>query len=810
MMATLLPETARRLRHTIRKPPTHLVRLLSTLSSNVTPTAGFLKQAQEDLPEHANVVVVGGGIIGTSVAYHLAKLGVSDVVLLERDQLTSGTTWHAAGLMNSFGSMSQTSTAMRKYTKQLYAEILPEETGLETGWMEIGFIELACDTVRLESNRRIAALNRLWGIDVKEITPFQVKERFPLCDVTDVLAGFYVASDGRANPTDTTMALAKGARMYGAKIFEHTPVQRVTRSSTAAGAGPPTVSGVVLQDGRTIQANVVVNCAGMWARQFGEECGVYNIPNQAAEHYYLITEPIPGVDLSWPVIEDASRYVYIRPEGAGLMLGLFELQGAAWKPEGIPDNFTFGELEPDWDRMGPYVEAAMERVPAVQNVGIKAFFCGPESFTPDNAPIVGESSELRNYYIAAGLNSVGILTGGGMGQLLARWIKDKHAPNDIDVTGINANRFHRYQSNVAYRQERVGESLGNTYRVHYPDHQLKTCRNAKQSVLHERLEQSNAYFRDVSGWESPAWYAPLGKEPVVEKESFGRENWFPYWEAEHKSCRENVALFDMSFMSKFLVQGRDAGIFLNRISTANVNGECGRIHYTQWLDEQGYMQADLTVTKLKDDDFLVVATDTMHNHVHDHMIRRLSPTAHAFVTDVTARYTQINLQGPQSRELLQKLTSQDMDDAAFPFRQVVDIDMGLARVLCARITYAGELGFELFIPVEQARGVYDRIVKVGADFDLQHAGLRALGSLRMVRINGDCDTHTLFHVTHSCYYSTCTSRKRASGTLAMTWTTRTDWPSAVFNSLATLISQSRSLAKSTSSSTRLQPKIKVD
>lgn len=712
------------------------LRPLSTSSSKTnaitSSTQHQHQQVQVQVPEHANVVVVGGGIIGTSVAYHLSKLGVKDVLLLERDQLTSGTTWHAAGLMNTFGSLSHTSTAMRQYTQQLYKEILPAETGLETGFMDIGFIELATDVDRLEAYRRIAAFNRLCGVNVQEITPASVKERMPLCDVLDVLAGFHVAADGRANPTDTTVALAKGARLYGAKILERTPVQGVLKSQETDAVGPSTVTGVVLEDGRTIQANAVVNCAGMWARQFGEACGVYNIPNQAAEHYYLITEAMPEVDMAWPVIEDSSRHVYIRPEGAGLMLGLFEPKGAAWKPEGIPDSFSFGEIEPDWDRMGPYVEAAMKRVPAVENVGIKAFFCGPESFTPDNAPIVGESPELRNYYVAAGLNSIGILSGGGVGQVLARWIKDGHAPNDVDVTGINANRFHRYQSNVGYRQVRAGEALGNTYRVHYPDQQLKTCRNAKQSVLHERLASANAYFKDASGWEVPAWFAPQSVSPVVKKESFGRENWFPYWASEHKNCRENVALFDMSFMSKFLVQGRDAGAFLNRLSTANVDGESGRIHYTQWLDERGYMQADLTVTKLKDDEFMVVATDTMHNHVHDHMLRHLTRNDHAFVTDVTARYTQINLQGPRSRELLQKLTSQNLDDAVFPFRQATNIDMGIAGVLCVRITYVGELGYELFVPVEQARGVFDSIAEIGAEFGLQYAGLRALGSLRMV------------------------------------------------------------------------------
>ena len=322
----------------------------------------------------------------------------------------------------------------------------------------------------------------------------------------------------------------------------------------------------------------------------------------------------------------------------------------------------------------------------------------------------------------------------GIGKLLAHWIRDGHAPSDMDVTGIHINRFQPYQNNVAYRIARTPEALGNVYKVHYPDHQPATARGAKQSPLHDRLRAAGAYFRDVSGWEAPAWYAPEGREAVVEKESFGRENWFPYWEAEHLACRNDVALFDMSFMSKFLVQGQDAGSFLNRLSTANVDGEAGKITYTQWLNEQGFMEADLTVTKLEDEDqFLVVATDTMHNHVLSHMMKRLTKVDHVFVTDMTGRYAQINLQGPRSRDLLQSLTSVDLSD--FGFRQAAEIDIGFARLLCIRITYVGELGYELFVPVEQAAHVYDHIVKAGSDFHLRHAGLRALGSLRMVSLN---------------------------------------------------------------------------
>ena len=678
------------------------------------------------IPDNANVIIVGGGIIGTSIAYHLSKLGLENIILLEQNQLTSGTTWHAAGLINTFGSLSSTSTEMRQYTKLLYSEILPKETGMSCGFMDVGFIELACDDDRLHYYRRVAAFNRFCGVDVREISPDEVLERFPICDTSDVQAGFYVPTDGRANPTDVTMALAKGARQRGVGIYEGVSVSGIV---TENGHGPiPSAAGVTLSSGETIHANTVVNAAGMWARQLGEISGV-NIPNQAAEHYYLLTEPMENVDPKWPIIEDSSKCTYIRPEGGGIMVGLFEWNGAPWNVKKIPNDFSFGEIGPDWDRMAPYLEEAMTRVPSLQNVGAKQFFCGPESFTPDGSPIVGQSAEIRSYYVAAGLNSIGILTAGGVGRILAQWIRDGNAPNDVDVTGISANRFHGYENNPSYRADRVGETLGNTYKLHFPDKQPKTCRGAKRSALHHRLMSRNACFRDVSGWESPAWYAPEGETPSFRKHSFGREHWFPHWAEEHRACRENVALFDMSFMSKFLVTGRDAGSFLNSLSTANVDGDCRKITYTQWLNEDGRMEADLTISKLTEESFLVVATDTMHNQVKTWMRRHLTNNMRVSLHDVTGTYSQINLQGPNSRSLLQLLTSEDLDD--FPFRSMREIDIGYARVFCARITYVGELGYELFIPAEQACHVYDLIVEAGKGLNLKHAGLRALGSLRM-------------------------------------------------------------------------------
>jgi 4-methylaminobutanoate oxidase (formaldehyde-forming) len=673
----------------------------------------------EALPKHARVVVIGGGIIGCSVAYHLAQMGCRDVVLLERDRLTSGTTWHAAGLIVTFGSTSETSTEMRKYTRDLYAR-LEAETGLSTGFEPVGFIEVAADADRLEEYRRVAAFNRHCGVDVHEISPRQIAELFPLARTDDLRAGFYVQGDGRANPVDVTMALAKGARLRGVTVIEGVPVTEILAArGVARGVRTP------LGD---ISAEYVVSCTGMWARQLGEKAGV-NVPLQAAEHYYLITDKIAGLDKSFPVLEDPASYGYYREEVGGLLVGLFEPVCAPWNVAGVPEDFSFGEITPDWERMGPYVERAMRRVPASLEVGVRKFFCGPESFTPDLAPIVGEAPELRHFFVAAGMNSIGILTGGGLGRVLAHWILTGRP--DVDVTGFNIDRLHRYQANAEYRRTRTVESLGMVYQCHYPTRSMLTARGAKRSALHDRLAARGAYFKDVSGWEGADWYAPEGIEPRVEALSWGRQNWFPWWQAEHEAAREGVILMDMSFMSKFLVQGRDAGRLLEHLSTARVNGPDGVITYTQWLGPDGRIEADLTVTKLADDRFLVVASDTAHRHVETWMRRHFPEDAHAFVSDVTSGFAQINVQGPRSRALLQELTSADLSNQAFPFRAAREIDIGFARVLCVRITYLGELGYELYVPTEQATHVYDRIVAAGGRHGLRHAGLKALASLRM-------------------------------------------------------------------------------
>jgi glycine cleavage system aminomethyltransferase T/glycine/D-amino acid oxidase-like deaminating enzyme len=674
---------------------------------------------ESGIPEYARVVVIGGGIIGCSVAYHLAEMGCKDVVLLERDQLTSGTTWHAAGLMTTYGSGSETTLGIRKHSMELYKR-LEKETGQETGFKGVGFIEVAADADRLEEYRRISAFNRLHGNDIQELSPSEVKELFPFARVDDIRAGFYAENDGRINPVDVTMALAKGARMKGAKIIQNTPVQGVlTRNGM--------VTGVRTAKGE-IRSEFVVNCAGMWARQLGEMSGV-TIPNQAAEHYYLITGEIDGMSADLPILEDPSVHAYYREETGGLMVGLFEPECAPWRVDGIPEDFSFGELPPDWDRLTPFLEKAMERVPISMEAGIRKFFCGPESFTPDLAPIIGEAPELRNYFVAAGLNSVGIITGGGVGRVVAHWILNGRP--DVDVTGFNIDRFQSYQCNPEYRAQRALESLGLVYACHYPDRSPVTARGARKSPFHDRLAAMGAHFRDVSGWECPGWYAPEGHESVADFLTWGRPNWFPLWEAEHRACREDVVLMDMSFMGKFLVQGRDAGAFLNYISANEVNAEAGKITYTQWLNEAGTLEADLTVIKLEDEKFMVVTSDVAHRHTETWMKRHITEDQNVYVTDVTSGWGQLNIQGPKSRQLLQSITSADLSNEAFPFRTVREIDIGLARVMCVRITYAGELGYELNIPSEQAVHVYDRVVEAGVDFGLRHAGLKSLASLRL-------------------------------------------------------------------------------
>ena len=672
-----------------------------------------------DIPEQAQIVIVGGGIIGCSLAYHLTKFGCKDVVVLEREQLTSGTTWHAAGLVVSGLLSDETSADIFTYGRDLYSR-LEEETGLATGFKSVGYLQIACDEERLEEMRRSAAFMRTRGINCNEITVDEVREHWPKAKLDDVIAGFFTSEDGRANPVDLTMSLAKGARNQGARIIEGVSVTGVHKQQGR-------VTGVSTDQG-DIEAPIVVNCAGMWARQFGEMAGV-NLPLQAAEHYYLITDNMEGMHRDLPILEDPDSYAYYREEVGGLMIGLFEPVAKAWNVDHIPENFAFGEIDPDMDRMMPFLEKAYERVPEAIELGIRKFFCGPESFTPDLAPLVGEAPELENYFVACGLNSLGILSAGGIGRLLARWIMDGRP--DCDVSGINVNRFHNCQRNPKYREDRLVEVLGKMYEPHFPNLGMSKARNVKQSVLRERLLKAGAHFNESAGWEIADWYATDGKPGVVERYSWGRQNWFADHEAEHHAARNDVVLMDMSFMSKFLVQGNDACKVLNQICCNEIDVEDGRIVYTQWTNEAGGLEADLTVTRLDRNEYMVIASDTTHGHVKMWMDRNIPKDSHAFVTDVTSSYTQLNIHGPKSRELLKTLTSVDVSNEAFPYLSSQYIDIDYASVLAIRVTYVGELGWEFYIPSEHAIQVYDRVVEAGKAFNLTHAGLQTLNSLRL-------------------------------------------------------------------------------
>jgi 4-methylaminobutanoate oxidase (formaldehyde-forming) len=674
--------------------------------------------ANKHLPTQAQVVIVGGGVIGCSIAYHLNKLGWRDVILLERSQLTAGTTWHAAGLVVT-PSGDELSVEMSTYTIELM-KALEEETGMSTGFNPIGYLQLACTPEWLEERRRMAVAARRLGVNYIEISPKEVKEMWPLAKTSDILAGFFTPEDGRANPVDFTMALAKGARMGGVQIFEETAVIGINQENGR-------VTGIVTEKG-DIEAEIVVNAAGLWGRELGKLAGV-NVPLQAAEHYYLLTEPIQGVHPDLPIIEDFGRYSYFREEVGGLLVGFFEPVAAPWGIEGIPKGFSFGEIQPDWDRMMPYIEIAMERVPVLQNAGIHKFFCGPESFTPDGGPLLGEAPELKNFYVAAGLNSLGILQGGGVGKIMAQWIVDGYCP--VESLDINITRCFPFQGTQKYLSDRTVETLGLQYQLIYPNTAMQTARNLRRTAIHEHLARAGAFFVEGMGWEIPDWYAPPGKEAEVEKYSWKRQNWFEYLAEEHKACREDVILMDVTSMSKFLVQGRDAEKVLNNICANDVAVPEGKVVYTQWLNERGGMVADLTVTRLAEDKYFIVSAGDFYGHDRLWMKRHIPPDAHAFVSDMTSAYTLLNLQGPKSRELMQRITTADVSKEAFPYMTAQEIDIHYALVQTMRVTYEGELGFELYIPTEFSAHVYEAVAEAGQNLGLRHAGFQALNSLRI-------------------------------------------------------------------------------
>jgi glycine cleavage system aminomethyltransferase T/glycine/D-amino acid oxidase-like deaminating enzyme len=671
-----------------------------------------------DLPDRARVVIVGGGVIGASIAYHLAHLGWTDVVLLEQHQLTAGTTWHAAGLITSAGMTDETALFFSRYSRDLYAR-LEAETGHSTGFRAVGHISLATTPERQAALRREAAWMHGFGVQDVEISPRELAELWPLAKTSDVLSGFYVADEGRADPVGVATSLAKGARQLGVRIIEGMAATGVRKKN-----GRVTAVTTELGD---VETEIVVNSCGMWARQFGALAGV-SVPLQAAEHYYLLTDTVAGMDADLPVIEDPGCYGYYRPEGEGMLVGLFEPVGAPWSLDGVAREFAFGKLPPDWGRMEPYLAKAMERIPSLAETGVRTFFCGPESFTSDVRPLLGPAPELDGYWVAAGLNSLGILSGGGVGNMLAHWIVDGVPP--VDATPVALDRTALYETSRKFRAERTVEQLGVLFGdAVWPSWQPKTGRNVRRSVLHDRLAAAGAHFGVSAGWDFAEWFAPNGgPAPAM---NYERPANFETVRAEHAAVREAVGVIDMSLMAKFVVAGPDAAAVLNRLSANDVAREVGRIVYTPWLNRAGGIVADLTVTRLAQDRFMIVASDIIHRRVEPLIRRETRPGEVVTVTDVTSGTTLLTVQGPASRELISRLTDHDLDSQHFPYLSAQPLHAGYAPVLALRVTYVGELGWELHVPAEYAAGVYDDLLAAGESLGLRPVGLSAMSSLRL-------------------------------------------------------------------------------
>ena len=669
------------------------------------------------LPEQCEVVVVGGGVIGVSVAYHLAEAGITDVVLLERKELTSGTTWHAAGLVGQLRT-SINMTKLARYTSELYRG-LEAETGQATGYRQCGSISIAATAERFEELKRSASMAKVFGLEVNVLSVPEIAERYPLIRTDDLFGGIHIPSDGYANAVDITQALAKGAKSRGARIFTETKVEAILREGDQ-------VRGVRTAEGE-IRSKYVVICGGMWSRDLAASVGV-NLPLHACEHYYVLFESVEGLNPELPVLRDYDACTYYKYDAGKLLVGAFEPSAKPWGMAGISDDFCFDEIAGDFDHFEPVLHDAMKRLPALERAGIQKFFCGPESFTPDVRYHLGEAPELKNCFVAAGLNSIGLQSAGGVGKVTAEWIRDGQAP--MDLWSVDVRRNMPFQRNRQYLQSRVSESLGLLYATHFPFRQYETSRGARKSAIHDRLIAAGACHGEAFGWERPNWYAPAGVEPVYEY-SYGRQNWFEYSAAEHRAVREGAALFDQSSFAKFRLEGRDATRVLNRVCANDIDVAPGRMVYTQWLNPRGGIEADLTITRLSEHAFMIVGGAETEVRDFYWLKKHIPDDAHCVLTNVTSAMGVISIMGPRSRALLQSLTPDDLSHGGFPFATSRDIEIGFGFVRASRITFVGELGWELYIPTEFVQDVYDRIVAAGTDHGLTHAGYHALNSLRL-------------------------------------------------------------------------------
>jgi glycine cleavage system aminomethyltransferase T/glycine/D-amino acid oxidase-like deaminating enzyme len=670
-----------------------------------------------DLPQQARTIIVGGGIVGCSIAYHLAKLGERDVLLLEQGQLSGGTTWHAAGLVGQLRA-THSLTRLAKYGAELY-ERLEEETGQATGFRRTGSLSLARTAARTEELRRGSAMAACFGVEMQEVMLAEAQAKIPLMAVEDLDSAFWIPGDGMTNPTDTTQALARGARQGGASIVEGVKVTGIEW----AGRSP---AAVVTDQGR-IACERVVLAGGLWTRELARPLGVV-VPLHAAEHMYVVTRPIDGVLRNQPVVRDPDGYIYVKEEVGGLVLGGFEPKAKPWGTRDVPENFVFQLLPEDWDQFEVFMKSGLERFPCLETAEIRQFLVGPESFTPDNAYCLGAAPGWVGLYVAAGFNSVGIASAGGAGQALAEWMVE--GTPTMDLADVDVRRFHGWEWNRNYLADRVTETVGTLYAMHWPYRQMETGRGVRRSPLHEALKAEGACFGQVAGWERPNWFATSGQPPKYDY-AWGRQNWFENQRREHMAVREACALFDMASYGKLLLQGRDAEHVLSRLCANDVAVELGRIVYTQMLNERGGIEADLTVARLDSDRFLIVtscaSTGRDRAWIEDH----IPDGAHAVLTDVTSGLGALSVMGPNAIPLLEQVSGERLDDAACLFGHWIPLEIGYATVRAMRITYVGERGFELYMPSEMVPHAYEAVRAAGADHGLVPAGYHTLDSCRI-------------------------------------------------------------------------------
>ncbi len=672
------------------------------------------------LPTQARIVIVGGGIAGCSTAYHLALLGERDVLLIEQGRLTCGTTWHAAGLVGQMRP-NRNMTRMSKYGIELYAA-LEAETGLATGWKACGSVNVASTPERMQVLRKQAALARSFGVEVQLITPREAGDLYPVMRTDDLQGAIWIPGDGKANPADLCMSLAKGARNRGVKIVEGVEVTGVI-VGTEKGSGH--VKGIRSSQG-DVACEVLINCAGQWARQFGVLAGV-NVPLYPAEHFYIVTDRIDGVHPMLPVMRDPDGFIYYKEEVGGLLMGGFEPVAKPWRMEPIPSTFQFQLLDEDWEQFEPLMKNAMHRTPCLETAPIKMLLNGPESFTPDGNFILGEAPELRGYFVCAGFNSAGIANSGGAGRLTAEWVLGGEAPSDL--WDVDIRRFAPFSGNRRALAERTGETLGLHYAMRWPRQELQTGRPLRTSPLYDLLVGKGAEFGSKNGWERANYFKPqgAGRSPY----GLGRPGWLNWMIEEQRATREAVALYDQSSFGKLLLGGRDALAVLQRLCANEIDVPVGRMVYTAILNERGGFESDLTVMRLAAERFLIVTGSAQPVRDADWISRHIGPEDHAMLTDVSALWSVLSVMGPRSRELLARLSPDDLSPAALKFSDTREIDLGHARVRAARMSYVGGPGYELYVPVEMARHVYLALHEAGADLSLRDAGYYALDALRI-------------------------------------------------------------------------------